>query len=536
MLIRKTIVIFIMTAVAITPLVSYFSTVSSADYEDIKNTSADNVIAIRVARHSAEGGYWSTFEYILNGYEWMIGNKTYKIYTSIITDDDIFNGKLTTENYDLLVFPYSDAMKEMEKRFYPSIRNRIWKNKITDFVKAGGGYVGYCAPAITATGLNGKPETLLSKVVDDFNFEISGVELIFNSGIPVLSQLTGKPEKIGPIAYLWYSGAYIPLDVTVNNSNPIFDDLLECKRRISWCGGPAFELPEDPVFNVSVLAYFPEEEMSDNESTQIHAWKYTGGIRGFVKGFIKSGGSSCGFIPGFLSYATDWKKTDKIIETNFANKPFMTMETYPNINKGRVVLCGGHPEAIVYWGGHIQEVEDTNYNSLSKGFHYFVNVTPFDETPEDEFTYNWWIVRRHVAWASKKVPNCDLPPVYGYSQVEDLASYDQSSCFTIEGNIELSIPFSLYYLPCTISSNLSLSLHYRYSDDGLSNWSNWTLYETDVDGSDGWSWEFNASDVNGSGFYQFYSIKKVEYHCDEEVYKIVEMAPPGPDAIARVVD
>ena len=44
-------------------------------------------------------------------------------------------------------------------------------------------------------------------------------------------------------------------------------------------------------------------------------------------------------------------------------------------------------------------------------------------------------------------------------------------------------------------------------------------------GSDGWSWNFNTP--NGIGYYQFYSIRCVEY----ENYMKTEKAPPGPDAI-----
>ena len=54
------------------------------------------------------------------------------------------------------------------------------------------------------------------------------------------------------------------------------------------------------------------------------------------------------------------------------------------------------------------------------------------------------------------------------------------------------------------------------------------LYDTDYDGSNGWSWEFNSP--NGPGYYQFYSIRHIEYEDHTET----EKAPPGPDAIVHV--
>jgi len=70
-------------------------------------------------------------------------------------------------------------------------------------------------------------------------------------------------------------------------------------------------------------------------------------------------------------------------------------------------------------------------------------------------------------------------------------------------------------------------LYYRYSEDN-SSWSEWELYRTDSDDLDGWSWEFNSPD--GPGYYQFYSIRNVDYKSHTEA----ENVPPGPDAIVHV--
>ena len=185
--------------------------------------------------------------------------------------------------------------------------------------------------------------------------------------------------------------------------------------------------------------------------------------------------------------------------------------------KARIVLEGAHPDYPMYFGGQIEEAEDTKDNYLYKLYNR-VNVIPKDETPENETSYNWWIIRRQVAWAAK-VPDNDLPPVYGPSQVCDIYPYEHSNIFTIKGNSEISV------------GNESLDLYYRYSvDNGTADpWSEWTLFSTDKNISDGWSWEFNAP--NGTGFYQFYSIRHSEFEGIVEI----EKSPPGPDAIVKIV-
>jgi len=65
--------------------------------------------------------------------------------------------------------------------------------------------------------------------------------------------------------------------------------------------------------------------------------------------------------------------------------------------------------------------------------------------------------------------------------------------------------------PATITATASddksgvdtVKLYYRFSLDN-STWSDWTLYGTDTNGSDGWNWTFDFPD--GMGYYQLHSI------------------------------
>ena len=164
--------------------------------EETQSTLNDDITEIRIAIYSLFGNSLSSIQSILEGYQWIVGNKTYKMIPIMLTDNDIFNGELTVENFDLLAMPYGDTTFSMLLHFYPSIRNMKWKSKITDYVKSGGGFVGYCAPTLIATDFYETPKTLLGWVLNHFNLGISGAKLIFDSGIPFLSQLSGKPEKI----------------------------------------------------------------------------------------------------------------------------------------------------------------------------------------------------------------------------------------------------------------------------------------------------------------------------------------------------
>jgi hypothetical protein len=179
-----------------------------------------------------------------------------------------------------------------------------------------------------------------------------------------------------------------------------------------------------------------------------------------------------------------------------------------------MVLTGLHPEHPVRWGGQIEQQDEKPLN-LYNGLYQWKNITLFNETPEDEFLYNMWINSRAIAWASKVVPNNDLPPTYGPSQVSDIYPYEQKTNFTIIGNSLIS------------DSIESLDLYYRYSENNES-WDDWTYFDTDVNKSDGWSWEFNSP--NGTGNYQFYSIRRVKY----EYEWLIETPPPGPDAVSYI--
>ena len=499
-----------------------------------------DTIEINVAIYTDEkedeefyGPYGRTryFMWALSDYSWQVGDKIYQFKPTLLSTQDILNGHLTIDQFDVLLYPPSTA----DENLFITGFSRLPNNKhrvehIVSFIESGGGYFGTCAGSAIAGTLQNKPLTFFETMWKKSALGISVTQCNINMAVPILSQWIGRDlERISIGGYIQYSGwnqsnysinyhSGACLDIPLNKDNPLFDDCIEKTRKIRWVSGAALIPPEDSDREVLVLAQFPQEEISDNLSTRIHHWRYNGGLRGLLKAMILGSGGihyweHLGIFMRAFVFAEDWDQ-DIILETDLADKPFMTTEIYPNQNQAHIVLCSGHPEYNVWWGGHIEEVEDNNHNNIYDGFHHWKDVIPEEETIPDEFSYNYWIVRRSVAWAAK-IPDNDLPPIYGPSQICDVYPHEQQPDFTLTGNAEISDGIA------------SLDLYYRYSKDNRT-WDKWTLYETDTSDRDGWSWTFSMP--KGAGYYQFYSLKRIRY----EYGWYNETPPPGPDAYVYV--
>jgi len=504
------------------------------------------------------GSYKIVFPWIFDDYEWVVGNRSYKFILTEIFDKDILDGKLTVDNYDVLLLPGGGVGdgESMLRGFFRMPETIKWKKKIMDFIEDGGGYFSVCGGTALATELAKTPTTFSERQYDKSAIGFTCVKSYYKDVCSPVGYPLQKlfPEKLGAGYYccaMDYGASKnqevygivngVPVDTVINTSHPIFKGYSKETERIRWVGGPALVVPKNLDRNVSVLAWYPEDGISNNKSTQINAWRYTGGILGLIKSFMKEFKTltenrellEYGKYLPLITYnlATDWEKTDKIIDLDFSNKPCMTAEIYPNENRSRIVMTTMHPEAHVWWGGHIEAADDTDYNCLNDGLHKWVNITPIQDTIEDEHTHTWWLVRRSVAWAAK-IPDSDLPPVHGPSQVCEIKPEEQPCNFTIYGNAQVSGSYGFFDYdinPATVG-NISLDLYYRHSDDNV-NWSESIYYSTDPSGKDGWSWEFNASIANESGYYQFYSIRKVDYESYTEIERTNNLA----DTKARIV-
>jgi len=407
----------------------------------------NNVNLIRVAILADEPLFWGSgkhyFTIILNNYSWTINNKTYKFVASYIFDKDILMGRLNKSEFDVLLVPgggVGDGLSIM-KGFNLSIRVRKWKKNICRFIQEGGGYVGICGGTTLLTDLKTqekKPRTFLERQYNKSSLGVSCVSSYYRTfAFPIFYPFQkNHPENIGAIAYVFsfapgetadgirlHTGG-APLDFQIFMDHPIFSDFKNNTQRIRWWGGPALLVPKNPDRKIKILARYPIKDLSENTSTRIYAWKYSGGIHGIFLAFLKAlkfikkekGSLKNVFLYTYFM-AGNWELTDKIIELDYSNKPSITAEIYPNENEGRILLCTSHPEYMVWWDGHIVETENKNFNCLGVGLHKWEGIKPLSKTAKKELTHTWWIVRRFAAWVAK-VPDEHLPPINDNELIE----------------------------------------------------------------------------------------------------------------------
>lgn len=74
--------------------------------------------------------------------------------------------------------------------------------------------------------------------------------------------------------------------------------------------------------------------------------------------------------------------------------------------KGRVALFGPHPEERTVLGGHVEEFLGRSKYTLFREDYLYRWV----DGEEVDWSYNWWMLRRAVAWAAG-VPDSELPPI-----------------------------------------------------------------------------------------------------------------------------
>lgn len=394
---------------------------------------------IRVAILAEELLGWGSGKYmfpeILQNYSWTTEERTYSIKTKYIFDKDILQGRLTTQEFDVLLVPGGGVGdgQAITKGFYFLKNVRKWKKNIATFIQDGGGYIGICGGTALITDLKTaqkKPCTFLERQYNKSSLGVTCVSSYYRSlAFPLFYPFQkNHPENIGATAYVFsfapgttVDGTRIhtggaPLDFQLLKNHPIFSDVEQDTERIRWWGGPGLIVPEHPDREVHILAKYPKQDISDNTNLRIHAWRYTGGIHGLFSAFFKAARyikKENNTLKNLFLYtyylAGNWEVTDKIIKLDYSDKPCITAEIYPNEKKGRILLCTAHPEYMVWWNGHIKEKKSEDFTCLGNGLYQWEDIASLSKDVSPELTHTWWMVRRFVAWAAK-VPDTDLPP------------------------------------------------------------------------------------------------------------------------------
>jgi putative intracellular protease/amidase len=395
---------------------------------------------VRVAILAEEPLGWGSgknyFSAILNNYRWKGKDITYKVSTKFVYDKDILRGSLTVSDFDVLVVPGGGVGdgESIVKGLKCSRKVRKWKKHIAKFIQHGGGYLGICGGAALITDLktaNNQRKKFIETLYNNSSLDVSCVHSYYKDlALPIFyPSQRWHPEKIGATAFVFsfrpgetvdnkriFSGG-VPVDFTVDSSHPLFSGYDKKTVRMRWWGGPGLIVPAMPKRHVEVIARYPSVDFSTDTNTSIQAWIYTGSLFGLLKGLwrslilIKKEKMSLRDALTFTFYlAGNWKKTNTPVTLDLSNRPSMTAEIYPNEHEGRILLCTAHPEYMIWYGGHIEEVHEETFNCIGNGFHQWKKIQAFEDEGLQELTSTWWLVRRCVVWASK-ISDEELPPI-----------------------------------------------------------------------------------------------------------------------------
>jgi PKD repeat protein len=528
------------------------------------------------------GGGWGAMKehkQYLN-YSWIVDNDKYYFQVGVTNTSSLQDyGELSQYNVLIMSGMHDEHVYcglNIKKPFTfmnNTIDPELIKSNLEKFVKTGHGYIGHCSSGAFAVNISHEPQTLLERFIERntfLNTTYCNATVNVQIGFPVVDEHfnlvklnTGlrrrsMPELIGQIGLVYYSGVDIynlsqtlggyPVNVTIRDrSHPILRDYVNDTWCVRFGGGQSYQAPLGNI-NYSRLCDFPD---ITNPKIQTIAWRYpllpnNPAIEYGIMELIKIAQDlRDGQLNSLLHYneilpnITDWQQKlivspqgdtgVKYLDMQVNNQTAALAFNYPegSENGGRVVISGFHVDLPV-WNltrKYIEDCYDTLFtNKLGDGLYrwrYDVNNTP-NIKDDDRFLNesdlirdtNDWFLRREVAWASKIVPDNSLPPIYGRSQIVDIEPALQTNAnFTLQCCVG---KFNDEYW-----SSTNLSLFYRYIGANSSyTWTNWTL--SDSINTTPYRFQFNASNANGSGLYEFCSILKTNSYN--------ESFPPAADA------
>ena len=221
-----------------------------------------------------------------------------------------------------------------------------WRENIIEFIQNGGGYVGICGGANMISRGYENPQYLLDYLINAVSLNL--IDAYINDGQREEWQYLWKEE----------GNANIPLKNEIIR-NDIFAG--ESDRYITYGGGPGLYGME----KARGIAKYAEEPM---EIAPIHYWIWIGK-----------------WIP-YKTIKTDVKGYYSAAETEYGD--------------GTIVVFGPHPEIPPRINGSIKEFLGMTIYGIPR------YVYEWTGGEQKNLSYNWWIVRRSVAY----VCNLPLPP------------------------------------------------------------------------------------------------------------------------------
>lgn len=306
-------------------------------------------------------------------YSWTQGTDSYRFEVAVVDADDVRGDgdvSFDIEHFDALLIGASASAYLIDGV------DHAWRTAVQQFVIAGGGYVGICGGANAASMGFEEPRSLFQRRV--------------NQGVLRIADVYVNDDVVGEWQYLLKFGFdafgfdhdngsypyYASVDTSIDDNHPIFAGYDDDTRYITYAGGPGMypagqgDSLHGPVFT---LLRYNEEPM---ETKPLHYWR-----------------------PSLQGW-TIWKN----VTTDIKGSAAAVATTY---GQGNVVLYGPHPEHRVVVNGTVREYLGHGIPNVAGPVERYV-FNYFGEMLGHE--YNWWIVRRSVAWAAG-LSQPELPPV-----------------------------------------------------------------------------------------------------------------------------
>jgi len=302
------------------------------------NGSSRDKHEIKVALYDSISPSVNLLERCLH-YAWYDNDTLYEMKVRRVDFQDVMNGSLN--NYDVLFIGASGR-----QYFHGLIPG--WKERIREFIRNGGGYVGTCGGAnIMARGYE-HPRHLL-----DFIINIASLGII---------DAYVNDDQDEEWQYLWKEGgrSNIPVKTSIIDGK-IFAGMKE--RYITYGGGPGMYGMKE----AKPLALYAEEP---SEIAPLHYWRFKHGSWVAYKNITTD-------IKGYISAA----------EREYG--------------KGKAVVFGDHPEITPRFNATVKEFFGISIYGIPRYVYSWVGGE------QKNWSYNWWILRRSIAY----VCNIPMPPV-----------------------------------------------------------------------------------------------------------------------------
>lgn len=313
----------------------------------VSKTFKNNRVILKIAVYDAKEPLVCITKNMLDNFSFSHKNISYVFNVNLLDFQDIIMGRL--DGYDVFEVPGGVI-------YYPqSIKDNVfylgrWKRNIREFIADGGGYVGTCGGSTMAS----QNPIIFWSLVQSIGFvNIKADVDVLNEGQYISQYLFTR------------IGFGIPIKISIKNSgNPIFFGHYGENRSIRWWASPSLYDPNsvrnNPLFGeIKVLATYAEEP---SEVAPIHRQLLFGG--GKVK--------------------THQKGEYAVIATSYGN--------------GKVVLFGPHPEYSTWLN-----ISSSPRDNIKEGVSWRGKWYLWVGGDETSFDYNWWMLRRAIAWVSNKM-------------------------------------------------------------------------------------------------------------------------------------